>query len=144
MWIYHNEQLIEPPLSAIGFVYIITNELNGMRYVGRKLLTKAAYKQVNGVKKKIRKSSDWEDYYSSSPTLLADVEKFGKENFKREILVFCNSKSALNYTEEKLQFEFGVLESHLWYNNNIRAKIFKKNIIGKVADTKQIVERFKN
>ncbi len=115
-----------------------------MRYVGRKLLTKAAYKQVNGVKKKIRKSSDWEDYYSSSPTLLADVEKFGKENFKREILVFCNSKSALNYTEEKLQFEFGVLESHLWYNNNIRAKIFKKNIIGKVADTKQIVERFKN
>lgn len=139
MWIYKDKELKDEqiPKNAIGFVYLITNLKNNKRYIGRKLLTMAGYKQVKGVRKSIRKESDWKDYYSSSPELLYDVEKTGKEHFKREILLFCETKTILNYYEEKFQYGLGVLESPNWYNSNIRAKIFKKNIHHRVKSDYQ-------
>lgn len=130
MWIYNNKEIKDEdvPKNAVGFVYLITNLKNGKKYLGRKLLTMAGYKQVKGVRKSIRKESDWKTYYSSSPELLYDVEKTGKEYFKREILFFCETKTILNYYEEKLQYGCDVLEDSNWYNSNIRSKLFKKNI----------------
>jgi hypothetical protein len=135
MWLYNKEELTDEniPKDAIGFIYLITNMTNGRMYVGKKLLTKAGTKQVNGKKKKIRKESDWRDYYSSSPELKADVSLLGKDKFRREILYFSFSLAVHNYLEEKEQFLRGVLEKDLYYNSNIRAKIFKKNIIGKIG-----------
>ena len=137
MWKYKNKDITEEeiPDKAIGFIYIIECLKNNKKYIGRKLLTKAAYKQVNGKKKKIRKQSDWLTYYSSCPALLADIELFGKEYFKRTIILFCDSKAVLTYAEEKLQYSLGVLESDMWYNANIRSRVFKKHIYGKVDFT---------
>jgi hypothetical protein len=56
-WIYEKEPLTEIPEGAIGFVYLITNQANGMKYIGKKFLTKAGYKQVKGKRRKIRKVS---------------------------------------------------------------------------------------
>lgn len=128
-WIYKNHELnlSDIPNDAIGFLYLITDTKTSKSYIGKKLLTKAATKVVNGKKKKIRKPSDWQDYWSSSPTILEMIEKDGCDSLKREILLFCNTKSALNYAEEKAQFIFGVLESDHWINSNIRSKIFKKH-----------------
>jgi len=116
------------PYDAIGFLYQITHIPSGKKYIGKKLLTKAATQIVKGKKKKIRKPSDWQDYWSSSPILQEMIEKEGTDNFKREIIMFCKTKSALNYAEEKALYYLGVLESDKWINSNIRSRVFKKHI----------------
>lgn len=141
MWLMKDIEVKEEDIDgkAIGFIYILTNTENGRKYIGKKLLTKAGYKVVKGKRKKIRKPSDWQDYYSSSPEIKALIEERGKSLFKREVLLFCYSKSELNYFEEKLQYVYSVLESNDWYNSNIRARIFKKNILGKIQDIKDLL-----
>ena len=56
MWTYNNVQIQDTdiPEQAIGFIYIITHTPSSRKYIGRKLLTMAGTKQVNGKKKKIR------------------------------------------------------------------------------------------
>jgi len=57
-WTYNNESVSDEVIGdAYGFVYIIENLIDGRRYIGRKYLTKAAYKTVKGKRKKIRKAS---------------------------------------------------------------------------------------
>ena len=144
-WKFNGKELTDEmiPEKAIGFVYIITNKVSGIRYVGKKLLTKAATKTVNGKKKKIRKESDWRDYWSSSPWLQEIIEQEGKSNFSREIILFCESKGSLNYAEEKLQYCWNVLESDRWYNSNIRSRIFKKHVEKyDIYKLNQVRERF--
>ena len=145
MWKYKNKEIIDEdvPKKTVGFIYIIINKINNKKYIGKKLLTKASYKTVNKVKKKIRKESNWKDYYSSSDILLKDIEFFGKENFERIILHFCINKTELNYLEEKLQYQLEVLENENWYNSNIRSRIFKERIYKKVLNTTEIYNTYK-
>lgn len=145
MWKYKNKEIIDEdiPKKTIGFIYIIINKLNNKKYIGKKLLTKAAYKTVNKVKKKIRKESDWKDYYSSSDILLDDIEKNGKENFERIILHFCTNKTELNFLEEELQYKFKVLRNEDWYNSNIRSRFFKNRILNKIVDIEEIYNTYK-
>ena len=58
----------------------------------------------------------------------SDVEKFGKENFKREILRLCKSKGEFSYFEAKMQFENNVLESDEWYNSYIMVRVNKNHL----------------
>lgn len=127
MWIYQNKELkIEDvPAKALGFIYKITCIADNKWYIGRKNLTKAATKTVAGKKKKIRKPSDWEDYWSSSPALLAEIEEKGKDKYKREILIFVDTKAAIAYAEEYALFVTGALFDPNCYNGNIRAKIMR-------------------
>jgi len=111
-----------------GFIYIIENLLDQKVYIGRKYFTKAGTRQVKGKKRKTRKESDWKDYYGSSPRLLEDIEKLGKENFKRTVIRLCTTRGETNYWEAKLQFLMGVLESDNFYNDNILVKFTRRNI----------------
>jgi hypothetical protein len=119
---------------------MITNLINGRKYIGKKLakFAKTTYKTVslkNGTKKKkkIRSKvdSDWQEYYGSSVELSADIAKLGKENFKREILYYCKSKSECSYIEARTQFERKVLESDDYYNGQISCRIHQSHIKGK-------------
>jgi hypothetical protein len=145
MWIYKDQELTAEmvPMTAIGFLYMITEIATGRKYIGRKLLTKPAYRMVNKKKKKYRKSSDWETYWSSSPMLLEAIQEKGENAFKREVLCFANSKSTLSYMEECFQYQLGVLESDEWYNSNIRSRMFRRAIYGKedVAEFRKILPR---
>ena len=127
MWIYDNKELKpeDIPENSLGFIYKIVNIATGKWYIGRKMLTKAASKMVKGKKKKIRKESDWADYWSSSPALLADIELLGKDKFTREIILFVFTKASLTYSEEFCLFKTGALFDSNCYNGNIRAKIMK-------------------
>lgn len=117
-----------------GFIYCIENNETGQRYVGRKFFTKASTRQKNGRKIKIRKSSGWEDYWGSGERLLADVEKLGKDAFRRTIIRLCKTKGECKYQETKLLFFLNVLEAKLsdgrplYYNDNIAMKYTRKNI----------------
>lgn len=129
MWLYDGKELTDEDIKGYyGFIYQIDNLIDGRSYIGRKYFTKAGTKQVKGKKRKTRKESDWKDYYGSSPYLLEDIERVGKENFKRTIVRLCKTRGETNYWEAKLQFKFEVLESDKFYNSNILVKFTKRNI----------------
>ena len=129
MWLYNERELTDEDIKGYyGFVYRIYNTVDDIGYIGRKYFTKAGTKQVKGKKRKTRKESDWKDYYGSSPRLLADIERLGKDNFKRSIIRLCKTRGETNYWEAKLQFKYEVLESDLYYNDNILVKFTRRNI----------------
>ena len=137
-WIYENTVVETLPEDCVGFVYLITNSISGRKYIGKKLakFSKTTYKTVklkNGTKKKkkIRSKidSDWREYYGSSPELSKDVAELGAENFTREILFYCKSKSECSYIEAREQFSRRVLESKDYYNGHIQVRVHGSHII---------------
>ena len=125
-WTYQGKPLDTLPEECVGFVYLITNTKTGRMYVGKKLAKfKRSRPPLKGRKNKRRHTveSDWQDYYGSRDLLTEDVNKLGKEKFKREILYFCRSKGECNYLEAKEQFARGVLESDDYYNGHIRVRV---------------------
>lgn len=143
-WLYQGEPLIEVPEGVLGFIYIISNLTNNRRYLGKKKfwnkITKiktVTLKNGTKNKKKIRSlgPSDWQEYWSSSTELQADVEKLGKDNFKREIIHFCVSDGAMTYLETKEIFVNCCLESDEWYNAWVMCRVRKDHIKGKLNFT---------
>jgi hypothetical protein len=131
-WLYKNKEVTEIPEEFIGFVYLITNTTNDRKYIGKKLTQfKRSKKPLKGRTNKRRYTveSDWKDYYGSSDELSADVERLGKDKFKREIMFWCSSKSQLSYIEAREQFTHKVLESKQWYNGHIRVRVHQKGIL---------------
>ena len=140
-WTYQNEIIETLPEECIGFVYLITNVISGRKYIGKKLakFAKTSYKVVklkNGTKKKkkIRSKvdSDWREYYGSSDALTKDIDTLGKENFTREILHYCKSKSETSYIEAREQFDRKVLESNEYYNGQISVRVHGSHIKNKI------------
>ena len=140
-WLYQNTPVETLPDSCVGFVYLITNNLTGRKYIGKKLakFSKTTYrvvKQKNGIKKKKRIrskiDSDWQQYYGSSAELTADIERLGTHNFTREILFYCASKSECSYIEAREQFSRRVLESQDYYNGHIQVRVHGRQILNKI------------
>ena len=130
-WQYDNKDFNEEQIGDnYGFVYIITNLSNNKKYIGKKFFYSSKTKQVKGKKKKIKVSSDWENYYGSNSELQNEVEKLGKEMFKREIIHLCKSKGVCGYLEAKEQFNRNVLESDDYYNTWIMVRVRKSHIKG--------------
>jgi hypothetical protein len=129
MWLFEERELCDVPENIIGFVYLITNEINGKQYIGKKLFTAARTKQVKGKRKRFRVESDWRGYYGSNKELLHDVTTHGEHSFTRRILHLCKTKGQCSYYEAKLQFQYAVLEhSDLFYNDWIMCKIHRKHL----------------
>lgn len=127
-WLYRDQPYTEIG-EYYGFVYLITNNLNGRMYIGKKFFWASKRKQVNKKRKTYKVESDWKDYWSSSDELKADVEKYGKQHFKREILHLCINKGSCNYLEAKEQFTRGVLENpSVWYNSWISVKVSRTHV----------------
>ena len=140
-WSYQTLPVETLPEDCIGFVYLITNMTTGRMYIGKKLAkfsktTQRTVKLKNGTKKKkkirTKVDSDWRDYYGSSPELSKDVESLGKDNFSREILYYCKSKSECSYIEAREQFSRRVLESKDYYNGHIQVRVHGSHIINKL------------
>jgi hypothetical protein len=141
VWLYESKLVDQLPEDCVGFVYLITNNLTGRKYIGKKLakFSKTTYKVVtlkngNKKKKKIRSKidSDWQLYYGSSPELTKDIELLGIENFSREILYYCKSKSECSYIEAREQFARKVLESDDYYNGHIQVRVHGSHIKNKI------------
>lgn len=126
-WLYENKEFKNEE-QYYGFVYLIENNINGKKYIGRKYLTKAGYKTVKGKRKKVRKESDWENYYGSSPSLKEDVEKYGKDNFTRTILRLCKTRGECNYFETKYIFDNDALLKEEYYNSWVSCKIQSSHV----------------
>ena len=124
MWYYNNEPVEEIDPKYLAFVYLITHIESNKKYIGLKTTKSKKTKQVKGKKKRFTVESDWRDYWSSSVELKNDIELFGKEAFKREILYFCLNKGTANYLEAREQFDERVLENpDKWYNGIINCRV---------------------
>ena len=60
------ERIINEPY---GFIYITTNMVNGRKYLGQKGFDK-----------------DWKSYLGSGTAFKKAIEKYGKDNFSRNIM----------------------------------------------------------
>lgn len=128
-WTYKGKPVKELPEWCAGFVYEITNTHNGKKYIGKKLAKfKRSRRPLKGRVNKRRYTipSDWQDYFGSSNALLEDVNKIGKEKFKREILFYCKNRGECNYIEAREQFARKVLETDKYYNGHIRVRVHKQ------------------
>ena len=136
-WLFEGKNIQALPEDCVGFVYLITNNKTGRKYIGKKLakFSKTTYKTVklkngNKKRKKIRGKieSDWQTYYGSNEQLNKDVAQLGSENFTREILYYCRSKAECSYIEAREQFSRRVLESDDWYNGHIQVRVHGSHI----------------
>ncbi len=137
--------LKKPPEGYYGFVYLITNTVDGRIYIGKKAFS---YKRKTKLSKKAKKAtgkrvsvkqvdSQWLSYFGSSLDIKEDVKKLGPENFQRTILHFCTNKAQMNYMEAKEQFARRVLEiGEKSYNKWIGIKCFKSKMITDGSTTK--------
>ena len=131
-WFYKDKEITTLPDDCEGFVYLITNKINNMTYIGKKLAKfKTTKPPLKGKKNKRRgyKESDWRDYWGSSDRLNEDVKELGEENFTREILYMCPSRGVASYLEAKEQFIRGVLETDEYYNGIINVRVGGSKIL---------------
>ena len=142
-----SENLI--PEESVGFVYKITHIPSGKFYIGKKSLESVRNVKIGvrelkklkeerkaagiggraPLKKKVRKSSDWEKYYSSNEWITEQVKEGKQEEFKREIIQFCNSKKSLSYYEVYWMFKYDVLSDENSLNGNILGKFYSKDLV---------------
>ena len=135
MWFYYNtaeEFKLDDAEGYFGFVYLITHNQTGRKYIGKKFFTKAGTRQIKGKKKKIRKTSDWESYWGSNKELQAEVKQNGEDEYTREILHLCKSRSECSYWETFEIFSRQALLSDSYYNSWVTCKIHKSHVIGKI------------
>ena len=130
MWYFYNTAQEFTPEDAegyFGFVYLITHSSTGRRYIGKKFFTKSKTKQVKGKKKKIRVQSDWLDYYGSNAELAEEV-KGREDEYVREILHLCKTRSECAYWETWEIFSRHALLNPSYYNQWVSCKIRKANL----------------
>jgi len=115
---HHWEGIVANPDMYYGFLYIITNNISGKKYIGRKFYHKY-------VKRKQAGASNWKKYTGSCKPLNEDIKELGKENFSFVIISQYKRRGNVVYYECNYQHKYDVLTSRdvegnrLWYNGNI-------------------------
>lgn len=127
MWLHNNQEFVDAG-DWYGFIYEITNNLTGKKYIGRKYFTEAKTRQVKLKKKRTRVESNWREYWGSNKVLNEDVIAHGVEHFTRVILMLCTTRGNTNYWEAKFLFDNNVLFSDNYYNDWIMVKTHRKHI----------------
>ena len=86
-----------------------------------------------GKKRRVKKESDWKNYYGSCSELKEDIERLGRQNFSRTILSLHKTAGKTNFEETRQLFLHGVLTESLdtggpaYYNSNILSRYFRKD-----------------
>jgi hypothetical protein len=117
--------------ELVGFVYLITQKDNGMKYVGKKLFHRTKTLPVTKTRKrrkKVKVESDWRAYCGSSASVQKVVDEQGIKAYHREILHLCKSKGDASYLEAKEQFDRDVLLRDDYYNGIINCRINAKHL----------------
>ena len=141
-WIYKGTPFTSDDIGDYyGFVYRITNTINGKSYIGRKYFVQK--RKPKGGKRKVTSESDWKRYFGSSEELKQDIKRIGRSSFRREILSLHTTLGKVNYEETKQLFIHNVLMEALddgtpkYYNSNILGRYMRKDYGNFEANTKQ-------
>jgi len=90
-----------------GFIYITTNTLTGVQYIGKKYYF---YKN--------EKESNWKDYLGSSELLKSDIKLYGRDQFSRIIIAEANDEEALSKLEKYFIDKYDAVASNAFYNRS--------------------------
>lgn len=138
---------VPDPVDNFGFVYLITDHLTDMMYIGKKQFffwggkgsaPSANDKQSDKWVAESWVDSDWK-FYTSSSKILAPIIAERYDDFTFEVLENCSSKLELHLREIYWQQKFNVLEATLpngdreFYNQNIGSCEFNIHDSGEVA-----------
>ena len=80
------------------YIYITTNLINGKQYIGQH------YGELE------------DGYIGSGSTLKKAIEKYGKENFYKEILEICDDYDSMNFAERKWIEKYDAVKNEKFYN----------------------------
>tara|TARA_R100000234_G_scaffold113208_1_gene87456 strand:- start:216 stop:677 length:462 start_codon:yes stop_codon:yes gene_type:complete len=134
-WIYKNSAFTSNDIdNFFGFVYCITNDKTGRKYIGRKYFWK--FRTPKGKKRKVKSESDWKNYYGSCPELKEEIKQLGRCNFSRTMLSLHKTAGKTNFEETRQLFAHGVLTEQFedgtpaYYNSNILSRYFRKDYFG--------------
>lgn len=133
-WLYKESEIIDLnqlPEGTFGFIYQVTHMPTGKKYIGKKqLLSYRTLPPLKGERKKrkVIRESDWKTYYGSHPEVKKLVKE-SKEDFHREILQLVQTKKQLTYYELVHLVKNDVLEKEDYYNDNLLAKFFRKDLL---------------
>ena len=134
MWLYEGqpiESMEDMPEGTFGFVYEVTHNPTGKKYIGKKqLMMNRTLPPLKGQKRKrkVVKEGDWKTYCGSQSEIKSLLKEGTLLDFSRIILNFVPSKKLLTYYETKYLFERGVLEKGDEYlNDNILGKFYRKD-----------------
>ena len=86
-------------IRPYGFIYITTNMINGKKYIGQKKF-----------------DDKWKNYVGSGYNLKKAIEKYGKENFIKEIIYIAYTKDELDKAEIDFINLHDAVESNDYYN----------------------------
>jgi hypothetical protein len=130
-WLLPPNEPQDIPENALGFVYIIINNINGKSYIGKKLLQnnkkrKPLKGRVNA--RRYLVESEWKTYRGSSPKLNEDIEMLGEDKFTFQILGFYTSKLLLAYYETKTIVDHNAIFSNDYYNEVLNLRIRNRKI----------------
>lgn len=84
----------------IGYIYMTTNKLDNMQYIGKHLAT----------------AFEPEKYLGSNKHLLASIKKHGRHNFDCKLLQECFTEDELNTAEKYWINKYDAVSSPLFYN----------------------------
>lgn len=132
-WIFNGHPFLSEDINDnFGFVYRITNLLNGKEYIGRKYFWQL--RKPRGGGRRVKSESNWKKYYGSSDLLNAERSEAGSNTFfRREILSVHATKGRTNYEETRQLFLNNVLSESLddgtpkYYNSNILGRYYRKD-----------------
>lgn len=82
------------------YIYLTTNLINGKKYIGQ------------------HKGKPNDKYFGSGTTILKALKKYGKENFQKEILCYCNTREEADEQEKYYIAKFNAVEDENFYNNS--------------------------
>lgn len=127
MWLYNGKEFTSDMKDDyVGFVYLIENLDNGMKYIGKKLFTSSKTYQRNKKKKRMRVESNWNEYTGSNELLNEHVSNGA--NIRKTILYLCKSKGWMSYFETLEILQRRAIQSDEFYNAWVSCKIQRKHL----------------
>lgn len=127
MWLYNGKEFTSDMKDDyVGFVYLIENLDNGMKYIGKKLFTSSKTYQRNKKKKRMRVESNWNEYTGSNELLNEHVSNGA--NLQKTILYLCKSKGWMSYFETLEILQRQAIQSNAYYNSWVSCKIQRKHL----------------
>jgi hypothetical protein len=143
VWRFNDEPFLLESYSNdyIGFVYMIANNKTNKYYIGQKRFYRTIVRPPLKGKKRKRKEvveSDWKTYCGSSKSLSKDINEGNIEDFTREILFLCETKSSMNYVELLYQIYSGSIFDKNCYNGIVNVRIGKSAIMARESEVERI------
>lgn len=88
--------------KIFGYIYLTINKINNKKYIGQRRAFNCSPKDDN--------------YLGSGILLNKAIKLYGKENFLKEILEYCESQEELNKCEQKWISFYDAVKSDNFYN----------------------------